>query len=101
MCSGYNSSGFLRGCLAAVAWPAKALQVRVIISTALRLRLDVVNRGGGHCSPLLKTGLAEIVITLQDARAPYIPRGTVSAFVPALALLVLLPAFVTMLIAIA
>lgn len=43
--------------------------------------------------------MAQMVVAFQDARTPDIPLATIAALVPALALLVLLPAFIAVLLA--
>ena len=40
--------------LAAVAGPAEALQVGIVIGTPLSLRLDMVDGHGGYCSAIFK-----------------------------------------------
>jgi hypothetical protein len=96
MCSGYNSSCLLRCCFLPMARPAQALQVGIIIRATSRFRYDVVNGHGWHRSPFLETCQAQVMVTAEDARAAYFPLTAVTTLMPALALLVLLPPFITM-----
>lgn len=83
-----------------MAGPAQALEVRIVIGTPMSLGLDVVNGLGGNCSPSSKAVLTQVIITLKDAGSYDIPFATIAALMPALALLVLLPAFIAVLLAI-
>lgn len=83
-----------------MAGPAQAFEVRIVIGTPMSLGLDVVYRLCCDSSPAAKAVLAQMVVAFQDARTPDIPLDTIAALVPALALLVLLPAFIAVLITI-
>lgn len=50
-CNGYSSSRSLRGGLVAMAGPAQAFEVRIVIGTPMRLSLDVVNGRGRNSKP--------------------------------------------------
>ena len=82
-----------------VTGPAQAFEVRIVISSPMSLGLDVVNRLCCDSSPATKAVLAQMVVAFQDARTPDIPLANIAALVPALALLVLLPAFIAVLLA--
>ena len=83
-----------------MAGPTQAFEVRIVIGTPLSLGLDVVNGLGGNCSPSSKAVLTQVIITFKDAGSYDIPFATIAALMPALALLVLLPAFIAVLLAI-
>lgn len=83
-----------------MAGPAQAFEVRIVIGTPMSLGLDVVNSLCCDSSPAAKAVLAQMVVAFQDARTPDIPLATIAALVPALALLVLLPAFIAVLLTI-
>lgn len=100
MCSGYNSSRSLRGGLVTVAGPAQAFVVRIIIGTPMRLSLDVVNGCGGDSKPTAQAVLTQVIITLKDAGSLNVPLATIAALMPTLALLMLLPAFIAVLLAV-
>lgn len=101
MCSVGSSSQSLRGGLLAVAWPAQAFKVRIVIGAAMRLGLNVVYGSSSYGAPIAQTFLAQVIVTLQDALTPGCPVVAVSSLVSALALLVILPASVLMFFAIA
>ncbi|KYC14498.1 hypothetical protein WM45_23525 [Citrobacter sp. AATXR] len=65
------------------------------------LSLDMVNGGGRNSATSTQAVLTQMVVTLQDAGAFDVPLATVTTFMATLTLLVLLPAFVTMLLAVA
>lgn len=96
-----NSSRSLRGGLVTVAGPAQAFEVRIVIGTPMSLGLDVVNRLCCDSSPAAKAVLAQMVVSFQDARTPDIPLATVATLVATLSLLMLLPAFIAVLFAVA
>lgn len=96
MCSVGNSSQSLRGCFPSVAGPAQAFKVRGVIGPPMRLSLDVVNGGSGDCAPITQTFLAQAIIARQDTRTPDRPVVTIASLMPALTLLVSLPAGVLM-----
>ena len=91
---------FARG-FRSVAGPAQAFEVRIVIGTPMSLSLDMVNRLCGDSSTAAKAVLAQMVVAFQDARTPDIPLATVTALVPILSLLMLLPALITMLLTVA
>lgn len=66
----------------------------------MRLSLDVINSCAGDSKPIAQAVLAQMIVTLQDARSSDIPLAAIAALVPALALLMLLPAFITVLLTI-
>ena len=66
----------------------------------MSLSLNVVNRLCGDSSPAAKAVLAQMVVAFQDARTPDIPLATVATLVSTLSLLVLLPAFIAVLLAV-
>lgn len=83
-----------------MAGPTQAFEVRIVIGTPMSLGIDVVNGLGGNCSPSSKAVLTQVIITLKDAGSYDIPFATIAALMPALTLLVLLPAFIAVLLAI-
>nr|DAL66182.1 MAG TPA_asm: hypothetical protein [Caudoviricetes sp.] len=99
-CNGYSSSRSLRCGLVAMAGPAQAFEVRIVIGTPTSLSLDVVNRLCGDGSPTAKAVLTQMIVARQNARTPDVPLTTVTAFVSALALLVLQPSLIAMLLTI-
>lgn len=101
MCSVGSSSQSLRGGLLAVAWPAQAFKVRIVIGAAMRLGLNVVYGSSSYGAPIAQTFLAQVIVTLQDTLTPGCPVAAVSSLVSALALLVILPASVLMFFAVA
>jgi hypothetical protein len=84
-----------------MAGPAQAFEVRIVIGTPMSLSLDVVNGLCCDSSPAAKAVLAQMVVALQDARTPDIPLATVATLVATLSLLMLLPAFIAVLLAVA
>lgn len=84
-----------------VAGPAQAFEVRIVIGTPMSLGLDVVNRLCCDSSPAAKAVLAQMVVSFQDTRTPDIPLATVATLVATLSLLMLLPAFIAVLFAVA
>jgi hypothetical protein len=84
-----------------MAGPAQAFEVRIIIGTPMSLSLDVVNGLSCDSSPAAQAVLAQMVVTLQDARTLDIPLATIATLVPTLSLLMLLPAFIAVLLAVA
>ena len=84
-----------------VAGPAQAFEVRIVIGPPMSLGLDVVNRLCCDSSPAAKAVLAQMVVSFQDARTPDIPLATVATLVATLSLLMLLPAFIAVLFAVA
>lgn len=84
-----------------MAGPAQAFEVRIIIRSPMRLSLDMVNGRGRYRTSIEQAVLTQMIVTLQDARTSDIPLATIATLVPALALLVLLPSFIAMLLAVA
>ena len=84
-----------------MAGPTQAFEVRIVIGTPMSLGLDVVNRLCCDSSPAAEAILAQMVVALQDARTPDIPLATVATLGAILSLLMLLPAFITVLLAVA
>lgn len=79
-----------------MAWPAKAFKVRVVIGPPMCLGLDVVNGSSSDCTPITQTFLAQVIIARQDTHTPDRPIVTIASLMPALTLLVSLPAGVLM-----
>lgn len=84
-----------------MAGPTQAFEVRIVIGTPMSLGLDVVNRLCCDSSPTAEAVLAQMVVAFQDARTPDIPLATVATLVATLSLLMLLPSFVAVLLAVA
>lgn len=84
-----------------VTGPAQTFEVRVIIGTPMSLSFDMVNGCGRNSKPTAQAVLTQMIVMLQDARTSDIPLATIAALVPALALLVLLPAFIAVFLAVA
>lgn len=96
MCSVGNSSQSLRSCFPSVAGPAQAFKVRIVIGPPMCLSLDVVNGGSRDRSPITQTFLTQAIIARQDTRTSDRPIVTIASLMPALTLLVSLPAGVLM-----
>lgn len=84
-----------------MAGPAQAFEVRIVIGTPMSLGLDVVNRRCWDSSPAAKAVLTQVIITLKDAGSYDVPFATIATLMPALTLLMLLPAFIAVLLAVA
>lgn len=84
-----------------MAGPAQAFEVRIVIGTPMSLSLDVVNGLSCYRTTVAQTVLAKVIVTLKDAGSLNIPLATIAALMPALALLMLLPAFIAVLLTIA
>ena len=84
-----------------VARPAQAFEVRIVIGTPMSLSLDMVNGCGRGSTSSTQAVLTQMVVTLQDAGAFDVPLATVTTFMPTLTLLMLLPAFIAVLLAVA
>lgn len=82
----------IAACFRPVTWPAQAFKVQIVIGTPMCLGYDVIHCGSRYRSTAPQTLLADVVITLEDADAANSPIVTVAALVPALALLMHLPA---------
>ena len=68
-----------------MAGPAERTQVGIIICTAMSLGYNVVDRCGLDRAAFITAVLTEVLVSLEYASAPDIPRATVAAFLPALA----------------
>jgi len=84
-----------------MARPAQRLKVTIFIGAAVCFRGDVVNRGCRDWLPVAQALLTNVPVTLQDARAYNIPFTAIAALMSALSPLMLLPAFITMVNAVA
>lgn len=100
MCIGYSSSCSLRGCLAVVTWPAQALQIAFRIGSPMCLGCDVVDCLCLGCPSFSQALLAQVFISAQDYGTQPVPLGTISAFVSAFTLLVVLPACIAVFLAV-
>jgi len=85
-----------RSRFASVAWPAERLEVAIGIRTTMSLGNDVIDCSSCYHFALLHTGLAEIVVTLENASTDVVPLGTITTLMTGLALLMLMPTFVNM-----
>ncbi|CAD5360219.1 conserved protein of unknown function [Citrobacter freundii] len=83
-----------------MAGPAQAFEVRIIIGTPMCLSFDMVNGCGRDSATSTQAVLTQVIITLQDAGALDIPLATVPTFMATLTLLMLLPAFIAVLLAV-
>ncbi|AMA18807.1 hypothetical protein AWN66_25120 [Klebsiella pneumoniae subsp. pneumoniae] len=81
--------------------PAQAFKIRIIIGTPMSLSLDMVHGLSCYRTTVAQTVLTQVIITLKDAGTLNIPLATIAALMPALALLMLLPAFIAVFLAIA
>jgi hypothetical protein len=84
-----------------VTGPAQAFKIRIIIGTPMSLSLDMVNGLSCYRTTVAQTVLAKVIVTLKDAGSLNIPLAAIASLMPALALLMLLPAFIAMLLAVA
>lgn len=83
-----------------MAGPAQRLKIAVLIRPAMRFGFDVVNRSCRDWPAVAQTLLADVPITFKDAGADDIPLTAVAALVAAQPSLVLLPAFITVSLAV-
>jgi len=83
-----------------VAGPAQAFEVRIVIGTPMCLSLDMVNGCGRDSASSTQAVLTQMIITHQDASAFDIPLTAVATFMAVLTLLMLLPAFIAVLLAV-
>ena len=83
-----------------MAGPAQAFEVRIVIGTPMSLSLDVVNGLSCYRTTVAQTVLAKVIVTLKDAGSLNVPLATIAALMPTLALLMLLPAFIAVLLAV-
>lgn len=84
-----------------VTRPAQAFEIRIIIGTPMSLSLDMVHGLSCYRTTVAQTVLTQVIVTLKDAGSLNIPLAAIASLMPALALLMLLPAFITMLLAVA
>ena len=84
-----------------VTRPAQAFEVRIIIGPPMSLSFNVVHGLCSYCTTVAQAVLTEVIVSLQDAGSPDIPLATIATLMSALAILVLLPAFISMLLTIA
>jgi hypothetical protein len=84
-----------------VTGPAQAFKIRIIIGTPMSLSLDMVNGLSCYRTTVAQTVLTQVIVTLKDAGSLNIPLATIAALMPALTLLMLLPAFIAVLLAVA
>lgn len=80
-----------RCCLAVMAGPAQALQITFHIGSPMSLGCDVVDCLRLDCPTFTQTLLAQVFIPAQHHSTQTVPLRSVSAFVSALALLVVFP----------
>ena len=83
-----------------MAFPAQRLQIGIIISTAMSFWDDMVNAGCLLRYLLPAMVLAQVLITLEYARAYDFPCSTISALPPALPGLIVTPAITTALLSV-
>lgn len=99
-CESISFDAFAPG-FRSMAGPAQAFEVRIVIGTPMSLGLDVVNRLCCDSSPASKAVLTQVIITLKDAGSYDVPFATIATLMPALTLLMLLPTFIAVLLAVA
>jgi hypothetical protein len=75
-------------------------KIRIIIGTPMSLSLDMVHGLSCFRTTVTQTVLTQVIVTFKNAGSLNI-LATIAALMPALALLMLLPAFITMLLAVA
>ena len=83
-----------------MAGPAQAFKVRIIIGTPMCLSLDMVNGCGRDSTSTTQAVLTQMMVALKNTCALDIPLATVTALVATLSLLMLLPAFIAVLLAV-
>ncbi|OQR53084.1 hypothetical protein BI322_04125 [Klebsiella oxytoca] len=67
----------------------------------MSLSFDMVHGLSCFRTTVTQTVLTQVIVTFKNAGSLNIPLATIAALMPALALLMLLPAFITMLLAVA
>lgn len=92
--------GIFSACFAFVAWPAQGLKVAIIVCAAVSFRNDVVDRFSRAWPAVAQTFLADVPVTFKDAGADDVPFTAVTALVAAHPSLMLLPAFITVSLAV-
>lgn len=93
--------GIFSACFTFVAWPAQSLEVAIIVCAAMSFRDDMVDSFSRARPAIVQTFLADIPVSLKYADTNGIPLTAVATLVTALSSLVLLPAFITVRLAIA
>lgn len=83
-----------------MALEADRNQIAIFVSAAVSFRNNVVDRLSRTRPAVPQTLMADVPVALEDACADNIPFTAVAALVPALPALMLLPAFVTVSLAI-
>lgn len=88
-------------CFRPVAGLAEAFEVRQVIGTPICFGGDVVHRLRGCIPSISQAFLTEVFIPVENDWTQPVPLAAITALMPALSSLMLLPAFVKMLDAIA
>jgi len=83
-----------------MAWPAQRLQVAVVVGAAVCFGFDMVNCRCRNGLSIPQTFLTQVSITLKDAGSDDVPLTAIASLVAATALLMLLPAFVAVSLAV-
>ena len=76
-------------------------QVTIVIGAAVSFGFDMVNRGCRSGPSIPQTLLTQMSITRQDTGSDDVPLTAIASLVAAAALLVLLPAFIAVSLAVA
>lgn len=76
---------------------AETFEVRQVIGTPICFSGDVVHRLGGGVPSISQAFLTEVFVPVENDLAKPVPLTAVTALMPALSSLMLLPAFVKML----
>jgi len=84
-----------------MAWPAQRFEIAVFVCAAVSFRDDVVDRFSWARSAVAQALLADVSITLKDADADDVPFTAIASLLATTALLVLLPAFIAVRLAVA
>lgn len=84
-----------------MALEADRNQIAVFIGAAVSFGFDVVNGGGRDWPAVRQALLTQMSITLQDAGSDNVPLTAIAALVATQPPLMLLPAFITMRLAVA
>lgn len=88
-------------CLRPVARLAKAFEIGQVIGPPICFGGDVVHRLSGRIPSISKAFLTEVFVPVENDLAQPVPLTAITALMPALSPLMLLPAFVKVLGAIA
>ena len=88
-------------CFRPVAGLAEAFEVGQVIGPPICFGGDVVHRLSGCIPSISQTFLTKVFIPVENDWAQSIPLTAIAALMPALALLMLLPAFIAVFIAVA